>query len=72
MKTEWKNFKITGISRPTKEDISKILKVKEESTILPNVEDATTLFKEIWGTKFSHKQNAEWIDKGKEQMSSEK
>ena len=50
----------------------KNLESKEEETIPPNVEDATTFWKGIWGTKVKHKRDAEWSEKAKEKMSSEK
>ena len=51
---------------------SKNLEGKEERTKPPNAEDATAFWKGIWSTKVEHKQDAEWIDKAKEKMPSEK
>ena len=45
---------------------------KEERTKPPNAEDATAFWKGIWSTKVEHKRDAEWIDKAKEKMPSEK
>ena len=50
----------------------KNLEGKEERTKPPNAEDATAFWKGIWSTKVEHKQDAEWIDKAKEKMPSEK
>ena len=50
----------------------KNLEGKEERTKPPNAEDATEFWKGIWGTKVEHKRDAEWIDKAKEKMPSEK
>ena len=48
------------------------LEGKEERTKPPNAEDATAFWKGIWSTKVEHKRDAEWIDKAKEKMPSEK
>ena len=45
---------------------------KEEKTKPLNAEDATAFCKGIWSTKVEHKRDAEWIDKAKEKMQSEK
>ena len=50
----------------------KNLEGKEERTKPPNAEDATAFWKGIWSTKVEHKRDAEWIDKAKEKMPSEK
>ena len=50
----------------------KNLEGKDERTKPPNAEDATTFWKGIWSTKVEHQQDAEWIDKAKEKMLSEK
>ena len=50
----------------------KNVKGKEEKTKPLNAEDATAFCKEIWSTKVEHKRDAEWIDKAKEKMQSEK
>ena len=45
---------------------------KEEGKKPPNAEDATTFLRETWSTKVEPKRDAEWIDKAKEKMPSEK
>ena len=50
----------------------KNLKGKEERTKPPNADDATAFLKGIWSTRFEQKQDAEWTDKAKEKMPSEK
>ena len=50
----------------------KNLEGKEERKKPPNAEDATAFSKGIWSTKVEHKVDAEWIDKAKEKMPSEK
>ena len=50
----------------------KNLEGKEERTKPSNAEDTTAFWKGIWSSKVKHKRNAEWIDKAKEKMSSEK
>ena len=50
----------------------KNLEGKEESTKPLNAEDATAFWKGIWSTKVEHKPDAEWVDKAKEKMPSEK
>ena len=54
------------------ERFCKNLEGKEERTKPPNAEDATAFWKGIWSTKVEHKRDAEWIDKAKEKMQSEK
>ena len=57
----------------TKEDFSKILKVKRREKDRPlNAEDATAFWKGIWSAKVEDERSAEWIDKAKENMSSGK
>ena len=50
----------------------KNLEGKEGRTKTPNAEDATAFWKGILSTKVDHKPDAEWIDKAKEKMPSEK
>ena len=50
----------------------KNLEGKEERTKPANAENATVFRKVIWNTKVEHQQDAEWIDKAKEKMPSEK
>ena len=61
-----RNFQIN------QEDLFKILEGKEERTKPPNAEDAAAFSKGIWSTKVEHKQDAEWINKAKENMPSKK
>ena len=48
------------------------LEGKEEGTKSPNAKDAAAFWKGIWSSKVEHKRVAEWIDKAKEKMLSEK
>ena len=50
----------------------KILEGKEERTKPPNAEDGTAFWKGILSTKVKHKLDAEWIDKAKQKVPSEK
>ena len=50
----------------------KILEGKEERTKPPSAEDGTAFWKGILSTKVKHKLDAEWIDKAKQKVPSEK
>ena len=45
---------------------------KEKRTKPPNAEDETAFWRGIWSKKVQHKRDAEWINKAKEKMPSEK
>ena len=67
-----KQFQDNRNFETNQERFFKNLEGKEERTKPPNAEDATAFWKGIWSTKVEHKRDAEWIDKAKEKMPSEK
>ena len=67
-----KQFQHNRNFQTNQERFFKTLADKKERAIPLNAEDPTTFWKGIWSTKDEHKRDAEWIDKTKEKMSSEK
>ena len=67
-----KQFQDNRNFQTSKEDFLKSLQAKEERTKPPNAEDSAAFWKGIWIKNVEHKQDAESIDKAKENMPSKK